>query len=726
MIVDSQGFIYVTGYTNSSDLPVSTTLGNPPPPGSGPVINTPYVAKLDPDAAPGQGLEWLTYFGGSGLEMGLALALHPNEGTVYVGGFTPSTDFPTFNGGTGGPLLTHHGNGRSGFVMALDTLTGGNLVYSVLLGGSVSSLTVDTLGNAWCCGSQSSVFPNSVGGDPNTRIHGPLGAVDAMVALLNPTGTSVLASALIGGPEFDSASNLVTDGSGHVYVVGVSGRDVSVTTGLFPTTTNQLKAPINPPGGGYASGTIDTDGFLLRLDLTLAELQYSTLVGGSSSAHNGGGGTDRLWGVTIHETGNEESVVLVGVTETSNFPLANPLLDSSIGLRGAENSGNEDGCICVLDFATFSPSPQQDPTLRLSSYIGGWGDDGASDVEVDGAGNIHLFGWCLGLPQNGNPTKAKNFPQIGSPSLQSGGDYSDTFLAILTPGGGAYSMPYCSRAGGNSIDFDIGRTTQGLALGPANTVHLGFDTKSSDLFLSANAVQSSVIVRMVYVRRLASPLGPPQPGIVVDPTAGLVTTEGGGTDSFSVLLATQPVALVTIDVSTGDATEGIVSAGAQGPGPLVTLSFDATNWDQPQTVSVHGVDDALQDGNVAYTLVNAPAVSADFDYAGLDADDVSATNLDDDQPQVIVSQITPSSMDTGTTVAVVILGSGFAPGASVTLENGAGPTPTVSDVVVNSGTITAMISTSNGGPPGVRVWDVRVTNPDSSTDVLEDGFTVVK
>ncbi len=212
---------------------------------------------------------------------------------------------------------------------------------------------------------------------------------------------------------------------------------------------------------------------------------------------------------------------------------------------------------------------------------------------------------------------------------------------------------------------------------------------------------------------------PPAPGITVTPFSGLVTTESGGADTFSVVLDTQPSAPVSIGISSSDPGEGT-------PSPTI-LVFDGTNWDQSQTVTVTGVDDAVQDGNVAYTLVTAPAVSADLDYAGLDADDVSATNFDDDQPQVIVGQITPNSMNAGATVAVQILGSGFASGASVTFEDGTGPTPTASIVVVvDAGTITAEVSVGNGGPRGARVWDVRVTNPNSSTDVLEDAFTVVK
>jgi hypothetical protein len=74
---------------------------------------------------------------------------------------------------------------------------------------------------------------------------------------------------------------------------------------------------------------------------------------------------------------------------------------------------------------------------------------------------------------------------------------------------------------------------------------------------------------------------------------------------------------------------------------------------------------------------------------------------------------------------VTITGTGFAPGATVTFENGNGPSPTVSNItIVNSTTITALVTVKNGGPPRDRVWDVRVTNPGGATAVLAGGFTV--
>ena len=49
-----------------------------------------------------------------------------------------------------------------------------------------------------------------------------------------------------------------------------------------------------------------------------------------------------------------------------------------------------------------------------------------------------------------------------------------------------------------------------------------------------------------------------------------------------------------------------------------------------QTVTVTGVDDAVDDGDVAYTIVTAPAASADATYNGVNAADVAVTNTDND------------------------------------------------------------------------------------------------
>jgi hypothetical protein len=95
-------------------------------------------------------------------------------------------------------------------------------------------------------------------------------------------------------------------------------------------------------------------------------------------------------------------------------------------------------------------------------------------------------------------------------------------------------------------------------------------------------------------------------GITVTPTTGLTTTEAGGTATFTVVLATQPTADVVIGLSSSDTTEGTVLPAS--------LTFTSANWNVAQTVTVTGVNDTLDDGNVAYTIVTAAATSTDVTY----------------------------------------------------------------------------------------------------------------
>src|SRR5207249_5517585 len=114
----------------------------------------------------------------------------------------------------------------------------------------------------------------------------------------------------------------------------------------------------------------------------------------------------------------------------------------------------------------------------------------------------------------------------------------------------------------------------------------------------------------------------PTPGFTVVPTNNLITTESGGTDTFTVVLDKQPTADVTIPISSSDLTEGTVSPSS--------LTFTTNNWNVPQTVTVTGVDDAIVDGTVAYTIILGAATSADSNYNGLDPADVSVANADNE------------------------------------------------------------------------------------------------
>ena len=83
------------------------------------------------------------------------------------------------------------------------------------------------------------------------------------------------------------------------------------------------------------------------------------------------------------------------------------------------------------------------------------------------------------------------------------------------------------------------------------------------------------------------------------PTSGLVTTESGGTATFTVRLATVPTAVVTVALTSSNTAEGTVSPTS------LTFQPNATALN-PQTVTVTGVDDGIVDGNVAYFIITQP------------------------------------------------------------------------------------------------------------------------
>ena len=146
-------------------------------------------------------------------------------------------------------------------------------------------------------------------------------------------------------------------------------------------------------------------------------------------------------------------------------------------------------------------------------------------------------------------------------------------------------------------------------------------------------------------------------GITVTPTSGLITTEAGGTAQFTVVLDSQPTADVTIGISSNDITEGTVSASS--------LTFTPANWNEAQTVTVTGVDDLINDGDIAYSIITAAATSADLNYNGLDASNVSLTNIDN-ETSIIVTKDHPAGSTYGQAITFT---------STVSASSGAG-TPT--------------------------------------------------
>ena len=136
---------------------------------------------------------------------------------------------------------------------------------------------------------------------------------------------------------------------------------------------------------------------------------------------------------------------------------------------------------------------------------------------------------------------------------------------------------------------------------------------------------------------------------VVRPASGLTTTEAGGSGTFTVVLEHAAHRRRGHRLSSSDLTEGTVSPAS--------LTFTTANWNQIQTVTVTGVNDPQDDGDVAYTIVTAPAVSTDVSYNGFDPSDVSLTNTDNDAIGITLTPTTPltTTEDGGTATFSLVL-----------------------------------------------------------------------
>ncbi len=145
-VVDGAGDVYVTGDTNSQDLPVTPgafqtrnhggdcTIFNEFDPGDcgeGGGLDM-FVAELNPA---GSALRYLTYLGGTGDEVGLGLDVD-RWGNAYVAFETTSTDYPV-TAGAFQPAFAG-GDGTDGVysdnVVTKLNPTGSRLVYSTYLG----------------------------------------------------------------------------------------------------------------------------------------------------------------------------------------------------------------------------------------------------------------------------------------------------------------------------------------------------------------------------------------------------------------------------------------------------------------------------------------------------------------------------------------------------------------------------------------------------------------
>ena len=220
--VDSSGNAYLTGYTGSSNFPITqgafqTSLAG--------TVENAFVTKVNPT---GSALIYSTYLGGSYEDYGVGVAVD-SFGNAFVGGSTASTNFPT----TSNAFQTSLGGEEAvnAFLVTLDA-TGSALVYSTYLGGSGYDygmrIALDSSGNPYLTGyTSSSNFPTTSGAFQTSL--GGSGATNAFVAKFSALTAPGVGFTPRGGLAF-STQAVGVSGEENVTLTNTGSASLTVTT----------------------------------------------------------------------------------------------------------------------------------------------------------------------------------------------------------------------------------------------------------------------------------------------------------------------------------------------------------------------------------------------------------------------------------------------------------------------------------------------------------------
>ncbi len=417
--LDATGKIYVTGETDSTDFPTTSTALKPGP-NPGNTNGTSFVFKIDPTLIGPASLLYSSYLGGTQsavTEMGNGIATDAN-GVAYVVGLTASqpgnllANFPV-TAATAFQAIPGSGiaNG-SAFLTKLDMTQSGiaSLLYSSYLGGngvnasgpgfgdSAFGIAQDSTGKTYLTGTTTSTdFPTTATAFQQSA---PTAISQGTVFVSNFDTTkagvaSLQYSTYFGGEAADFGDAIALGPNNVAYLTG------STSSLAFPSTPNAFQN----------TGSAASIAFVSMIDTTSsgsASLKYSTFLGGSQ--------TNTAVGIAADPSGN---AYVVGSTHGADFPVTPAALQTSVE-SGASGAG----------FVTkLNPGGRGAADLLYSTYFGGNGANGDFD-EVNGiALNSSNYAFITGetVSSTGFPVT----PNPGAFQTTLNGP-TDAFVAALT------------------------------------------------------------------------------------------------------------------------------------------------------------------------------------------------------------------------------------------------------------------------------------------------------
>lgn len=418
---DSAGSVYVTGTTYSADFP--TTAGGFQTASAG--GSDVFVAKFSPD---GKTLLYSSYIGGSANESGAAIATD-SAGNVYVAGQTYSSNFPTTPNAYQASL-----QGRADAFLAQISADGKSLLYSSYVGGALddnaTSLALDSANSLYLGGWTASIdFPVTAGAFQTTHNKG---VYDGFVMKFGALGSPPAYSTYFGASGSDQINGVAVDSQGAAYITGVT------TSPNFPVSAGAFRSVFS----GYPSA------FAAKLNSNGKSIVYSTYLTAT--------GWVLGYGIAVDKTG---SAYITGATYANNYPVSPGAYQTTV-------KGRFDAFVTKLQ-----PNGNK---LSYSTYIGGAGDDIASSIALDSAGNAYITGqtYSADFPTSENSFQTQNAGGV------------DSFIIQLD--GAGKTLLYSTYAGGAGDD-----SARSIAVNSSGKAYITGYTTSANFPVTGGAYQSS-------------------------------------------------------------------------------------------------------------------------------------------------------------------------------------------------------------------------------------------
>jgi hypothetical protein len=574
------------------------------------------------------GLAYSTFLGGSRHEfLGAWGVTVDGDGNAYVTGATASPDFPT----TPGAFDQTFNGDNDVFVTKLNP-AGTAVLWSTFIGGASYDApdrpVLDKDGNVWVAGVASgNGFPTTPGSLSQTP-HGG-GGGDAFVLKLDPTGSTLLYSAMFGGSDFDGAGEMALDANGRVYVSGTTrSRDFPITAGAYQTSFNR--------GGTSAFN----DDFVARLSADGTRLEYSTYLGGSDE--------DQFRGLAIDPEGN---AYVAGFSYSSDFPTtpgavqrtfggyytatvskldasgSNLIYSTYLGAGGGAATGikvDPAGNAFVTGYTpggfpttagayqtvnggldAFVAKLKPDGSLDYSTYLGGGEYDQGLDIAIDGTGQAYVAG----------RTQSTDFPTTpnGYDRTFNGGFY-DPFLSVLNPSG--TTLAYSTYLGGGGYRYSTFSYPNTVAIDRHGDAYLAGYTEATDFPTTPGAYDTHLDGENDgFVAKLELPAGPAS-SLILSPKTATNTVGAQHCVSASVKDAFErPTPNVTVSFTV---TGSVTRSGSQQTTPSGTATFCYQGPDLPGSDDItaftdtngNGTRDAAEPQDTAQKTWSPPASSS--------------------------------------------------------------------------------------------------------------------